>query len=1762
MMKKRLLFFLMTLFCLSFLKAQTVQTTNGTLTQGYIPMYVLYEYSYTQHIVLKSELENGGWNNTFDSITKLRWHWDGIGNFNTANTWEIYLGNTSKTAFSSTTDWVALADLTEVFNGEVTFPTSAGWIEVELDQPFAYDGVNNLVIAVNETVPGWGTPSPKFISTNVGESRGLYKHQDSSPFYPATPPIGVVTAVLPNLQVYFQESCPSPNNVHLTSVTSTTATIGWNLGDEETGWNLEYREVGDADWTLVSGLTSMTYQITNLTPNTQYQVRLQSDCVTEQSNFTAPIAFYTSLIPVQLPYFNDFENAATYSDFQLLNGTQTNQWVISGAPNVNNTDNGSYAMYISNDPTTDAWAYSAGATVSPSRVYAFCDVEVPAGVAELKLTFDWIANGASATNDFLRVYWMPVNVEVVPGQNPPTVGGVNYDWEAQIGNHTNGIGEHWLSQQTTWQQAEFVINTTQFPNLAGNTWRLYFHWRNGTAIAAQPPATVDNISIEVVECPTPSQLTISNTTATTVDLAWTENGDATSWFVEYKKSTEDTWASEMATSNPYTVQNLESSTTYQFRVQSNCGTELSPYTSVVSTTTLCAPVTVLPWDDSFESISYAGTLPLCWAATNFGSVVYTQTSNDSYNRIARTGTRAAYFRWNCNDHIFTPAFELQANVSYDFSFWYVTDGWSGWQSLKANVYSAQTPDSLILQLAEVTNVTNMTYQKLKGTFTPTEDGIYYFGTFCQATGDPYYLTVDDFVVSETPSCVEPTDLTVTNITTTGAEINFVPVGTDYLDFKVMWRVEGEQTWEEITLNGVTTYQLTNLTPNTLYQIRVATDCLDGSYSDFVGTSFRTACADIVTFPYTENFDNHGTGEGSFPTCWSYLTNYTNPPTCSSTYSVSSPNSLYAYSYNNRYTILIAPKVDDSIDLSDLQVSFYARGAENQYVHLGVIEDPTSPSSFVTIQSFPVSSFLAQYTGYLANYTGTSKYVAIKVAPTTYVSYYFDDFVLDYAPDCPPVSNIAVSNVGATSALVSWSPNGTPDSYNVEVILAGDATGTQYTTSNNHYILTGLNEVTDYTVSVSPSCSGVAGPAVSTTFTTNCALGGDVIVGTPEATTNTSGQCLPCHTYYNYSYSQQIFDAAEVSDIADTVHGIAFQYFYGTNITRNIEIYLGHTDQATYTATSDYVPGGAFVKVYDGSVEFTNTGENNWHSINFTTPFVYDADSNLVITVIDKTGSYVNGVSKFRTHATNETKAIAFYQDTGSPYTLIPSGGNSAMYGNRNNVKFITPCQVATCYPPNLIAEYVGSYSVDYQILPVASENSWEVEYKLSEETNWTSVGVVNTTTNSLTNLAPYTQYDLRVRSLCGTSDMSIWKEVSFTTLAAIPATIPYSCDFENPVENAEWSFKNSGQTNQWYIGNASNNPDVNNTVGGANALYISNDGGDTWAYTAGADNYSKSYAFRDFVIPATATELRLTIDWIANGAGANDMLRLFWVLPDANINAGAIPAGTVNVDAALATSYGTYVDNISLQGVTDWQESSTFTINNTQFPNFAGKTWRLYFMWRNDVTTGDQQPPAVVDNITLEAVTCPTPFQLAATTATQNSVTLSWTETGYATTWNVEYKKASESTWSVVQAYGTPFEVQNLDHSTNYMFRVQSDCGNGEVSGYSSIITEQTLCAPVVTLPWDDSFESITAADEFPTCWLPTGVIGKLKTQIVDYGMMNRNARTGTKCAYFVYSANNTLYTPAFELQAGVSYDFSFWYVTCGNEGWTTLQSAVYSSQS
>ncbi|MBK6893743.1 MAG: hypothetical protein IPH00_11560 [Flavobacteriales bacterium] len=93
--------------------AQTVTIGSGTSTSSYLPVYYLYDYNYTQAIYTSAQIGQGG------KIDKIRFMLN-TGSLNGCNNWVIYMGNTAKTTFASTTDWVPLASMTQVYSGTLS----------------------------------------------------------------------------------------------------------------------------------------------------------------------------------------------------------------------------------------------------------------------------------------------------------------------------------------------------------------------------------------------------------------------------------------------------------------------------------------------------------------------------------------------------------------------------------------------------------------------------------------------------------------------------------------------------------------------------------------------------------------------------------------------------------------------------------------------------------------------------------------------------------------------------------------------------------------------------------------------------------------------------------------------------------------------------------------------------------------------------------------------------------------------------------------------------------------------------------------------------------------------------------------------------------------------------------------------------------------------------------------------------------------------------------------------------------------------------------------------------------------------------------------------------------------------------------------------------------------------------------------------------------------------------------------------------------
>ena len=130
-----------------------VQVGSGTNQTWEFPDATCNSYNYSQEIYLGSEITDGGGSAGF--ITKIRFYYaGGAAVFSNWNNWTVYLGNTSKTEFANTTDWVPAASMAQVFSGIIPIPVAGTWVELALQNPFYYSG-GNIVVAVNEPTNGY-----------------------------------------------------------------------------------------------------------------------------------------------------------------------------------------------------------------------------------------------------------------------------------------------------------------------------------------------------------------------------------------------------------------------------------------------------------------------------------------------------------------------------------------------------------------------------------------------------------------------------------------------------------------------------------------------------------------------------------------------------------------------------------------------------------------------------------------------------------------------------------------------------------------------------------------------------------------------------------------------------------------------------------------------------------------------------------------------------------------------------------------------------------------------------------------------------------------------------------------------------------------------------------------------------------------------------------------------------------------------------------------------------------------------------------------------------------------------------------------------------------------------------------------------------------------------------------------------------------------------------------------------------------------------
>jgi hypothetical protein len=207
---------------LSFAQTVTTSLATGTNTSTNIPIHGNYDYSYSQQIYLATDFD-AAVAGQLNRITKIRF-FSVSGSLASSNNWTIYMGSTSNTSFSSNSAWIPVGNLTQVFSGTLTAPAANSWLEITLTTPFIWDGVSNVVVAVDENAPGFVNLTWRRHDT--GANRSLYISRDGTDINPAAP-AGTNNArfsYVPQTQ-FVHEIAPacSANPDHATAITSVSS---------------------------------------------------------------------------------------------------------------------------------------------------------------------------------------------------------------------------------------------------------------------------------------------------------------------------------------------------------------------------------------------------------------------------------------------------------------------------------------------------------------------------------------------------------------------------------------------------------------------------------------------------------------------------------------------------------------------------------------------------------------------------------------------------------------------------------------------------------------------------------------------------------------------------------------------------------------------------------------------------------------------------------------------------------------------------------------------------------------------------------------------------------------------------------------------------------------------------------------------------------------------------------------------------------------------------------------------------------------------------------------------------------------------------------------------------------------------------------------------------------------------------------------------------------------------------------------------------
>lgn len=609
-------------------------------------------------------------------------------------------------------------------------------------------------------------------------------------------------------------------------------------------------------------------------------------------------------------------------------------------------------------------------------------------------------------------------------------------------------------------------------------------------------------------------------------------------------------------------------------------------------------VALVPGDVEFEAgtslpsgVSASG-LPNTWIALDGGSKLNLVSSwQTKTSEAAVNGTYTMVFLWR-NDGSGgeqPPAAIDNISISYMTcprpTLSYVSNsntaytGSVSWTGSTADAYEvAYRPtsdfDPSDYTLTDVTRVQlenvseyNYTLQNL----TPETKYYIYIQANC-GTEDGVSSWSNRVIFTTLATCLAPSYLTDESVTSTSVNLSWTKGADDQDAWQFRYKKTNDTDYNYVLVENHpgNTYTLQGLEPATSYHVNVRAWCGGDDYSKWSlanqssDKTITTACAELK-MPYTCDFEGALETGGHFatysvPKCWDRV---------EMQYGSYSPYTYYPFVYdytsdahsgtkslrmyrtpNSADQTIILPAIDDSYNMSNLQIRFWAKaGSSNNTLYVGIMEG----DNFVEVAAVEgVSTTYAEFTVPLLNYTGTGRNIAIRCGSSTGYSYlYFniDDVSVEVIPTCWVPTALAVKETSYNSASLTWNAGKDETEWNIQYKKSSESEWgnpihvTSLPDNENPYVLTGLKRGATYDVRVQAYCdaddqSEWCNPI---SFTTDC--GTWPIDNENALFEGFSGDAFPpacwdwirVNNYYGWQHSTNVNDPVDPT-------GTAFSYW--------------------------------------------------------------------------------------------------------------------------------------------------------------------------------------------------------------------------------------------------------------------------------------------------------------------------------------------------------------------------------------------------------------------------------------------------------------------------------------------------------------------------------------------------------------------------------------------------------------------------------------------